>query len=61
MDQQKMLGEASEYSDMAIFLFTQSSQRSGFFEFAGNKAGEGQEIQTELESPMIHGANHMVS
>ena len=56
-----MLGEASEYSDMAMFLFTQSFPRSGFFEFAGNKAAEGQEIQTELESPMIHGANHMVS
>ena len=37
-----------------------SSQRSGFFEFAGNNAGEGKEIQSELESPMIDGANHMV-
>ena len=55
-----MLGEASEYFAMTMFLTTPSSQSSGFFELAGNKAGEGQEIQSELESPMIHGANHEV-
>ena len=57
-----MLGEASEYFDGRIKKkkTIPSSQRSGFFEFAGNNAGEGKEIQSELESPMIDGANHMV-